>query len=53
MLYATSAPAAISTPAVIYRVARVIDGDTIELGNGKHVRLVQVDAPEVFFGVEC
>ena len=34
-------------------IARVIDGDTIELGNGKHVRLVQIDTPEVYGGVEC
>lgn len=28
------------------RVARVVDGDTIGLGNGRRVRLVQIDAPE-------
>ena len=28
-------------------VARVIDGDTIELENGKRVRLVQIDTPEL------
>jgi endonuclease YncB( thermonuclease family) len=28
------------------RIARVIDGDTLELDNGKRVRLVQIDAPE-------
>jgi endonuclease YncB( thermonuclease family) len=28
-------------------VARVIDGDTIETENGDHVRLVQIDAPEL------
>src|SRR2546430_5784022 len=28
-------------------VAYVIDGDTIVLINGEHVRLVQIDAPEV------
>jgi endonuclease YncB( thermonuclease family) len=39
--------------APAYRVARVIDGDTIVLGNGVHVRLVQIDTPEVYFGVEC
>jgi endonuclease YncB( thermonuclease family) len=33
-------------------VARVIDGDTIETGNGERVRLVQIDAPEVDEG-EC
>ena len=31
----------------------MIDGDTIELRNGQHVRFVQIDTPEVFFGVEC
>jgi endonuclease YncB( thermonuclease family) len=36
-----------------YRVARVIDGDTIALGNGVHVRLVQIDTPEVYFHPEC
>jgi micrococcal nuclease len=33
-------------------VARVIDGDTIETGNGDRVRLVQIDAPEADEG-EC
>lgn len=33
-------------------VARVIDGDTLELRDGTRVRLVQVDAPEVR-GHEC
>ena len=37
----------------IYRVSRVIDGDTIELGNGQRVRLVQIDTPEVYGGYEC
>ena len=42
-----------STAAPVYRVDRVIDGDTIALTNGQRVRLVQIDTPEVFFGVEC
>ena len=29
-----------------YKVARVIDGDTIELENGGKVRLIGVDTPE-------
>jgi micrococcal nuclease len=29
------------------RIARVIDGDTVVLASGAHVRLVQIDAPEV------
>ena len=37
----------------VYRVNRVIDGDTIELTNGQHVRLVQIDTPEVYSGYEC
>jgi micrococcal nuclease len=28
-------------------VARVIDGDTVALADGRHVRLLQVDAPEL------
>ena len=46
----TTAPA---VPPPTYRVARVIDGDTIALGNGVHVRLVQIDTPEVYFTPEC
>ena len=38
-----------STAAV---VARVVDGDTLELTNGDQVRLVQIDAPELGGG-EC
>jgi endonuclease YncB( thermonuclease family) len=30
-----------------YLVSRVIDGDTIELGNGSDVRIVGIDTPEV------
>jgi len=33
-------------------VARVIDGDTIVLADGAHVRLVQIDTPEIGTG-EC
>jgi micrococcal nuclease len=36
-----------------YRIARVVDGDTVDLANGQRVRLVQIDTPEVSFGVEC
>jgi micrococcal nuclease len=34
------------------RVARVLDGDTIRLSDGRRVRLVQIDAPEER-GREC
>jgi endonuclease YncB( thermonuclease family) len=46
------APAAVPA-AGGFRVQRVIDGDTIELGNGARVRLVQIDTPEVYFVPEC
>ncbi len=36
----------------VARVARVIDGDTIVLDSGAHVRLVQIDTPEPGTG-EC
>ena len=48
-----SAPAASSAAPAVYRVSRVIDGDTIELGDGQRVRLVQIDTPEVYNGYEC
>ena len=47
------APFARSETVLSYRIDRVIDGDTIELGNGQRVRLVQIDTPEVYFGTEC
>lgn len=37
----------------VYRVDHVVDGDTIALRNGQRVRLVQIDTPEVYFGLEC
>ena len=50
-----AAPAAVGkAPAAhVYRIARVVDGDTVDLTNGAKVRLVQIDTPEVYFGVEC
>jgi micrococcal nuclease len=36
-----------------FRIERVIDGDTVVLTTGAHVRLVQIDTPEVYFGLEC
>jgi endonuclease YncB( thermonuclease family) len=35
------------TPEQEARVARVGDGDSIDLADGRHVRLVQIDAPEL------
>ena len=36
-----------------YRIDHVTDGDTVVLRNGQRVRLVQIDTPEKFFGLEC
>jgi endonuclease YncB( thermonuclease family) len=36
-----------------FRVARVVDGDTIDLTTGARVRLVQIDTPEVYARTEC
>jgi micrococcal nuclease len=33
--------------AQFFRIQYVIDGDTVVLANGEHVRLVQIDSPEV------
>ena len=41
-----AAPSA-AAPDQFARIAYVIDGDTAVLSNGEHVRLVQIDAPEV------
>lgn len=42
-----------SSPGQFFRIQAVIDGDTVVLANGQHVRLVQVDAPEVYPVAEC
>jgi micrococcal nuclease len=34
-------------------VARVIDGDTVELGDGRRVRYLMIDTPESTTDVEC
>ncbi len=39
--------------AQFFRIQYVIDGDTVVLANGEHVRLVQIDAPEVYPQAEC
>ena len=48
-----AAPAAMSATATVYRIDHVADGDTVDLTNGAKVRRVQIDTPEVYFGVEC
>lgn len=37
----------------VSRVAEVVDGDTLRLRRGQLVRLVGIDAPEVYPGAEC
>lgn len=37
----------------VARIDYVADGDTVDLTNGQRVRLVQIDTPEVYFGMEC
>jgi len=39
--------------AVADTVTRVTDGDTINLAELGRVRLIGIDTPEVYFGVEC
>jgi endonuclease YncB( thermonuclease family) len=39
--------------AAAARIGHVTDGDTVVLADGARVRLVQIDTPEVYFGVEC
>jgi endonuclease YncB( thermonuclease family) len=33
----------------VYRIDHVVDGDTVVLRSGQHVRLVQIDTPEGLF----
>jgi micrococcal nuclease len=37
----------------VYRVGRVVDGDTLVLTNAERIRLVQIDSPELFSENEC
>jgi micrococcal nuclease len=42
-----------ASSATVARIDHVADGDTVTLTNGRRVRLVQIDTPEVYFGAEC
>lgn len=42
-----------ATAQATYRIDHVTDGDTVVLRSGQRVRLVQIDSPEKFFGLEC
>jgi endonuclease YncB( thermonuclease family) len=43
----------VGTASATYRIDHVTDGDTVVLVNGKRARLVQIDTPQVYLGVEC
>ena len=51
-LSAAAASGSSSTPAASAVVAAVYDGDTLTLGDGRRVRLLQIDTPELGSG-EC
>lgn len=42
-----------SQPTDVFKVIRIIDGDTIEIEGGKKVRLIGIDAPEINNGKEA
>jgi endonuclease YncB( thermonuclease family) len=44
----TTTPATASLPSEVAKVAYVNDGDTLTLSTGARVRLVQIDAPELY-----
>ena len=48
-----AAPHAVAASIDTAVIARVVDGDTVVLADGRRVRLVQIDTPEVFSGLEC
>jgi endonuclease YncB( thermonuclease family) len=52
-LAATAGAAKLPPGGQLARIAYVVDGDTVELGNGERVRLVQIDTPEVYNSLEC
>jgi micrococcal nuclease len=53
VLAATAGAAKLPHGGQFARIEYVIDGDTVALTNGRHVRLVQIDTPEVYFSPEC
>jgi micrococcal nuclease len=53
LLAATPAAAKLPRGGQFARIEYVIDGDTVALTNGRHVRLVQIDTPEVYYSPEC
>ena len=52
-LAATASAAKLPRGGTSARIDYVIDGDTVQLTNGRRVRLVQIDTPEVYNVPEC
>lgn len=52
-LLALPAHAGTSGTGTVARIDHVADGDTVDLTNGRTVRLVQIDTPEFYFTPEC
>ena len=52
-LTATAGAAKLPHGGQVARIAYVVDGDTVQLTNGRRVRLVQIDTPEVYNSSEC
>jgi micrococcal nuclease len=52
-LTATAGATKLPRGGTFARIEYVIDGDTVVLTNGRHVRLVQIDTPEVYDTPEC
>ncbi len=50
---ATAGAAKLPPGGRLARIEYVIDGDTVQLTNGRRVRLVQIDTPEVYNSPEC
>ena len=53
MLAPTAGAAKLPRGGQLARIDYVVDGDTVELTNGRRVRLVQIDTPEVYNSPEC
>jgi endonuclease YncB( thermonuclease family) len=52
-LSATAGAAKLPRGGQFARIEFAIDGDTVALTSGRHVRLVQIDTPEVYYSPEC
>ena len=53
VLAPTAGAAKLTDGGQLARIAYVLDGDTVQLTNGRRVRLVQIDTPEVYNSPEC